>query len=88
MTTMQRLQRLVASKLAIDEKQLTRETRLESLGIDSLAMLELMFEIEDAFGIRFAEHEPRVLTLGDLAARVDRELAKEVHQPQLQGSPS
>ncbi len=40
----------------IDMEAVTEETRLvEDLGFDSLAMMMLAMEIEDAFGFKFAE---------------------------------
>ena len=40
----------------VDMDTVTEETRLvEDLGFDSLAMMMLAMEIEDAFGFKFAE---------------------------------
>ena len=40
----------------VDMSQVTEDTRLvEDLGFDSLAMMMMAMEIEDAFGFRFTE---------------------------------
>jgi acyl carrier protein len=38
------------------EEELTPESRLFDLGLDSMRALELMFEIEDTFGVELPEH--------------------------------
>lgn len=45
---------------------LTEETRLDTLGIDSLAMYELLFELEDTYGVRFTDDTARPETIGEL----------------------
>lgn len=42
---------IVAARLKIDRAKLSRETKLESLEIDSLDFVEIVFEVEDAFDI-------------------------------------
>ena len=55
----------------IDLPQMTPETSLEELKIDSLMVLELMFEFEDRFGIKLANDIPTPKTVGDLLSIVD-----------------
>lgn len=76
MTTLQRMQRFLARRLEIDERELTPERTLESLGIDSLAAIELVFEIEDEFGLRLEHRNERIKTVGDVVSRVECELAR------------
>ena len=75
MTTLQQTRSFLSRRLHVEERDLTPDRTLESLGIDSLAALELLFDLEDELGIRFPDGEPRMVTLGDLVARIDRELA-------------
>lgn len=50
----------------IDMSTVTEETRLvEDLGFDSLAMMMMAMELEDAFGFKFAEFV-RFETVGDV----------------------
>jgi acyl carrier protein len=55
----------------IDVPQMTPETSLEELKIDSLMVLELMFEFEDRFGIKLPNDIPTPKTVGDLLSIVD-----------------
>jgi acyl carrier protein len=50
----------------VDMTQVTEQTKLASeLGFDSLALMMLSMEIEDAFGFRFSEFV-RFETVGDV----------------------
>lgn len=80
MTTLERLQALLAREFDLTKEALAPGATLESLDIDSLRMIEILFGIEEAFGITVtaeqAEIRARVSTLGDLAAYVDELLAE------------
>lgn len=73
MTSLQMTQRFLARQLAIDEGEIKAESPFDRLGIDSLAKLELLFQVEDEFGIRFALDDERITTVGELAAVIDRQ---------------
>jgi acyl carrier protein len=79
MTTLAKLQALLQRDFEIPLERLTPEARLEELDIDSLRMIEILFSIEDTFGITIsadqAELKARLHTLGDLADYVDTVLA-------------
>jgi acyl carrier protein len=79
MTTLERLQKLLARDFDLTADALVPAATLESLDIDSLRMIEILFGIEEAFGITVkdeqAEIRARVQTLGDLATYVDEILA-------------
>ncbi|MDR0480853.1 MAG: acyl carrier protein [Gallionellaceae bacterium] len=47
-------------------ENLTPETTFESLGLDSMSMLELMFEIEDKYGIHIPNSAPTPNNIGEL----------------------
>lgn len=54
-----------------DLSTVTEETRLiEDLGFDSLAMMMLSMEIEDAFGFKFVEFV-RFETVGDVCSYLE-----------------
>ena len=54
-----------------DLSTVTEETRLiEDLGFDSLAMMMLSMEIEDAFGFKFTEFV-RFETVGDVCSYLE-----------------
>ena len=79
MSTLERLQALLARDFELAPAVLVAEATLESLDIDSLRMIEILFSVEDAFGITVsaeqAEIRARVHTLGDLARYVDELVA-------------
>ena len=79
MSTLERLQSLLARDFDLQPAALVPGATLESLDIDSLRMIEILFSIEDAFGVTAggeqAEIRARVHTLGDLADYVDELIA-------------
>lgn len=46
---------IIANKAGVDTASVTADTPLEALGIDSLGMAELAFELEDTFGIEIPD---------------------------------
>jgi len=51
-TIFERLRAIVAKKYSLDPAAITPESTLESLGLDSLDLIELLFDVEDEFAIR------------------------------------
>ncbi|MDH4325482.1 MAG: acyl carrier protein, partial [Betaproteobacteria bacterium] len=47
--------RYVQERLGVDVKTAAAATELASLGVDSLALLEMVFEIEERFGVKVDE---------------------------------
>lgn len=56
-------------KLAAD--QLTVDAPLEDLGIDSLGVADLLFNVEDEFKIILPPEPVQLLTIGDVARYID-----------------
>ena len=77
MTTLHTIQQLLASELSLDIDSLDPARPLEELGIDSLAVIECMFKLEDKFGISVANHDANAKTLQDIANLVDRLVAEK-----------
>ena len=77
MTTLHTIQQLLASELSLDIASLDPARPLEELGIDSLAVIECMFKLEDQFGISVANHDANAKTLQDIADLVDRLVAEK-----------
>lgn len=75
MTTLQTIQQMLAGELSLDIATLDPTRPLEEIGIDSLALIECMFKLEDKFGISVANHETHAKTLQDIADLVDRLVA-------------
>jgi acyl carrier protein len=73
-----KLATLIAAQVGsrIPARQIQWDTRLrDDLGIDSLAVAELMYEIEDTFGTVLQDTEPTTLvTVRDAVDAIAREL--------------
>ena len=70
-STLNELLPLVAERYGVAVEQLNGETTLESLGIDSLGQIELMFDLEDHFNVRFGNHQDPLKTLMEVAELID-----------------
>lgn len=54
------------------------DSRIEDLALDSLAMFEIVFELEECFGVELDEQELAAMkTLRDLVESVETKLAEE-----------
>jgi acyl carrier protein len=84
MSTLDIIQDILIAKFAVDRAMLTPEATLDRLGIDSLAVLELLFDIEDRFGLKIKEDTPDSLkTIQDVVLYIDSLLAKRQTQEPL-----
>lgn len=58
---------LIADEAIIDRNILTREAALGDLGITSLDLVSMLFELEERYGVVVEEAEmPRMTTLGEM----------------------
>jgi acyl carrier protein len=72
-----RLREIVRERLAVDAELGPETSLLGDLQLDSLKQLELVVEVENAFGICFEpEHEQEIATVGALVAMIERRLAE------------
>lgn len=70
MTTLETIQEILNENLDIDPKTVAADSTFESLGIDSLDMVELVCEIENRFDIELGEAEG-LDTVGKLVDYID-----------------
>lgn len=70
MTTLETIQEILNENLDIDPTTVAADSTFESLGIDSLDMVELVCEIENRFDIELGEAEG-LDTVGKLVDYVD-----------------
>lgn len=70
-TTITILQRLLKEDLGLPCDQLTLESRLDDIGIDSLTFMELSFALENELNISFPDATPAIRTIGDIVMLVD-----------------
>ena len=82
MTTIERLSRILVQHYKLDPARLTPEQPLSALGIDSLGMVEILFFIEDEFGVHLPSEGISLGTLGEAAKYVDGLIASQKKAPQ------
>jgi len=70
-TTLERLKQLFVAKFDTHIEELNPTTTLEYLGLDSLDMVDFMFDIENEFEIRIPDQEFRVRTIQEIVDAVD-----------------
>jgi len=80
MTTLERLSRILVQRYKLDPARLTPDQPLGSLGIDSLGMVEMLFFIEEEFGVHLPSEGVAFGTLGEAAQYIDDLMAKEKAQ--------
>ncbi len=71
-TTLERLQRLFIARFDYKIEDLAAATTLENLGLDSIDILEFMFDIENEFDIRIPDEVFMVKTIQDIVDALDR----------------
>jgi acyl carrier protein len=61
----------------LKQEDLTPEATLESLGLDSLSVIEFMFNLEDELKIKLPDERVEIKTLQDVTNLVDRIVAEQ-----------
>ena len=84
-TTFERLRQILAKEFDVAPELIHPAARMDELAIDSLAVIEVIFQLEDAFDISFPQEPGQLQTVGDLVARVDR-LVSEQRAPASSGA--
>ena len=69
------LRRIAPQHIAIDPETLKPEARLADIGIDSFALIELIFVVEEKFNIRIPLEGITAETVDDVVSVVERRLA-------------
>jgi acyl carrier protein len=67
-----KIKSLIAEHFGIEPDKLTPETEIASFGIDSLSMIEFMFQMEEKFNIRMADSRAPLVTVADVVAEIER----------------
>jgi acyl carrier protein len=76
MSSLKELQDLIQQKYGIDPATLDPNASMRGAGIDSLALVEFLFEVEDRLAISVPDQYSNIDTLAQLAAVVDEVRAK------------
>jgi acyl carrier protein len=76
------VKRIIARQISVPFDQLSPESRLEAIGIESLDVIEIIFAFEEKFGIAigFNANESAALafeTIGQIADEVQKLVAKK-----------
>ncbi len=62
---------VLSEKYGVAQESISPEATLTELGLDSLTVVELLFDVEDEFGIEVPEERATFETLAEAVALVD-----------------
>jgi acyl carrier protein len=66
---------ILVQKYGVDANKISPDATLADLGLDSLSVAELVFDIEDIFSIEVKADDAEFKTLGEAISLVDRYVA-------------
>jgi len=81
MSTLQTIQRMMVEQFELKVEDLTPDAQLEALGLDSLSVIEFMFNIEDEFQIKLPDERVEIKCIQDIASIVERLVAEQKAAP-------
>ena len=70
----EKLVSFAAKQLELDASEITPDSTFESLGIDSLDIMELVMDLESELGIELELEDQKIATFGELAEFIDSKL--------------
>ena len=80
-TTLDTLRGILARDHALPAARMTPDATLEDLGIDSLATIEMLWNVESEFGIEVPSEPVPLRTLGEVADYVNELVAAQTEAP-------
>ena len=63
-----------ARQLELDVDEITPDSTFESLGIDSLDIVEMIMDLESELGVELEMEEQQITTFGELAEFIESKL--------------
>ena len=75
--TEKRIRALLAKDFKLDPGTLTSDARLDELGVDSIGMAELIFNVEDEFGLKLPDVAVQMSTFGEVVHFIDQAVARQ-----------
>lgn len=77
MESIELIRNFLNTRQGVEPAKILPETLLADLGVDSLMMLELIFEFEDQFGITLPEDLKSPRTVGEMVTLMDGLIASQ-----------
>ncbi len=81
MSTLSVIQEMIAESAEVPIESLEPTRPLEELNVDSLTVLEVMFDIEEKFKIKMPEERVPIRTMQDIVDLVDRLVVEQSGGP-------
>ena len=75
-TTFETMKRIIIKDYELAPERLTPDTALADVELDSLAVTELIFSLEDEFNVTAKTNGQGMQTLGDIARYIDQLIAE------------
>ena len=74
-----RVKDILAEECAVDRGDLQDDARLEDVGISSVDMVQVIFAVEEAFGVSIGEDDMglQLETVGEVTAAIERIVAAQ-----------
>ena len=63
-----------AKQLELDADEITRDSTFESLGIDSLDIVEMIMDLEAELGVELELEDQKITTFGEMADFIEAKL--------------
>ncbi|MFZ6646180.1 phosphopantetheine-binding protein [Undibacterium sp. TJN25] len=80
MTSFPTVAKLLAERLDVQIDTIQPTTELQTLGADSLTVIELIFDLEDEFGVKLGDERPDLVVVQDIADFIDRYVSQKAAQ--------
>jgi acyl carrier protein len=77
MSSLPFIQKMLVEEFGLTPEQVQPESKLDELGVDSLATVEFMFMLEDKFKLKMTGEPVPIKTVGDIAREVDAMVAQQ-----------
>ncbi|MDD5611935.1 MAG: phosphopantetheine-binding protein [Gallionella sp.] len=77
MSSLPTIQRMMIEQFDLKIEDLTPDATLESLGLDSLSVIEFMFNLEDELKIKMSDERVEIKALQDVVNLTDKLVAEQ-----------
>jgi acyl carrier protein len=69
--TFETIRKIIADKAEKDPSEVTLDATFETLGLDSLDTFDIIFDAEEAFGIKVPNDEVAIKSVQDVVTKID-----------------